>query len=77
MELTILSSGKVKFEIFPGAVLEGNLGELENIYPTIPAIEVTIPHVLASYYSTYFKSYSAVQIKSLRYLNKLFTAICE
>jgi len=28
--------------------LEGNLGKLEKLYPTIPAIEVTIPHVLAS-----------------------------
>ncbi len=27
------------------AQLEGNLDELEKLYPTIPAIEVTIPHV--------------------------------
>jgi hypothetical protein len=47
MELTILSYRKVKFENF-AASLEGNLGELDNKYPTIPAIEVTIPHVLAS-----------------------------
>jgi hypothetical protein len=25
--------------------LEVNLGELAELYPTIPAIEVTIPHV--------------------------------
>jgi hypothetical protein len=31
------------------AHLEITLGELENKYPTIPAIEVTIPHFLASF----------------------------
>ena len=35
--------------------LEGNLGELEKLYPTIPTIEVTIPHVHASLNSTFFK----------------------
>jgi len=30
------------------AFLEGNLGNLEKLYPTIPAIEVTIPHIHAS-----------------------------
>jgi len=37
--------------------LEDNLGESENKYPTIPTIEVTIPHVLASWNSTFFKKY--------------------
>jgi hypothetical protein len=35
--------------------LEVTLGELENKYPSIPAIEVTIPHVHASCDSTFLK----------------------
>jgi hypothetical protein len=35
-------------ENFLVVYLEGNLGELEKLYPTIPTIEVTIPHVHAS-----------------------------
>lgn len=62
---TILSSTTVVCENFSAADLEVNLGELENLYPTIPAIEVTIPHFLASSNSTFFKSYTLVQIKSL------------
>jgi len=31
------------------AALEGNLGDLEVLYPSIPAIEVTTPHVHASF----------------------------
>jgi hypothetical protein len=53
------------------ACLEVNLGYLENKYPTIPAIEVTIPHVLASLKFTLFKKYTSVQIKTYRYNNIL------
>jgi hypothetical protein len=35
--------------------LEDSLGDLEKLYPSIPAIEVTIPHFLASVNSTYLK----------------------
>jgi len=36
------------FETHNKTSLEIPLRKLENKYPTIPAIEVTIPHVLAS-----------------------------
>jgi len=48
------------------AYLEVNLRELENKYPTIPAIEVTIPHVHASLNLLQLK-YAIVQIKTYRY----------
>jgi len=41
-------------ENFSVAFLEVNLGASENLYPTIPAIEVTIPHIHTSLNSAYF-----------------------
>jgi hypothetical protein len=41
------SEQKICFENFV-ADLESNLGELDELYPSIPAIEVTIPHVHTS-----------------------------
>jgi len=40
-----LSSIEKYFENLSVVVSEGSLGESKNKYPTIPAIEVTIPHV--------------------------------
>jgi hypothetical protein len=44
----MLSPEKVVGENISVFSSEVNLGKLEKLYPTIPAIEVTIPHVLAS-----------------------------
>jgi hypothetical protein len=46
--MTVTELRKVWFEDFSVAVLEGFLGESKNKYPTIPAIEVAIPHLIAS-----------------------------
>ncbi len=62
----ILSSRKVGCENFCVADLEVNLGESIEKYPSIPAIEVSIPHFHASLNSTFFKRYIANPIKSLR-----------
>ena len=42
--MIILSSGKEVLRNFSMLVSEVSLGESKNKYPTIPAIEVTIPH---------------------------------
>jgi hypothetical protein len=42
--ITVNELRKEWFESFSGAVLEGFLVESKNKYPTIPAIEVAIPH---------------------------------
>jgi hypothetical protein len=46
--ITVNGLRKVWFEGFRVAVLEGFLVESKNKYPTIPAIEVAIPHLIAS-----------------------------
>lgn len=46
--MTMYGCEKVWLEVFLEAGLENVLGGLENKYPTIPAIEVTIPHFNAS-----------------------------
>jgi len=51
----MLSSRKVVCENFFVVCLAGRLDELKNLYPTIPAIEVTIPHAHTSLNSTFFK----------------------
>jgi hypothetical protein len=43
-----LSSGKKMFESFSTAFSEDSLDESKDMYPTIPAIEVTIPHLNSS-----------------------------
>jgi hypothetical protein len=49
MKLTsIPSSRKVWFAFAIMDFSEGFLGESKNGYPTIPAIEVTIPHLYSS-----------------------------
>jgi hypothetical protein len=44
--ITVNELRKVWFEGFSMAVLEGFLGGSKNKYPTIPAIEVAIPHCI-------------------------------
>jgi len=56
-------SEQKSIENFSVAFSEGDLGKLENKYPTIPTIEVTIPHVLCL-----LKFY--VLLKVHLYLNK-------
>ena len=71
-----LSSTEKLFENILVTVSEDSLGESKNKYPTIPAIEVAIPHVYASLNSTFLKS-MAVTIKSLRCLIYLLIVIQE
>ena len=65
----MLSPEKVVGENISVFSSEVNLGKLEKLYPTIPAMEVTIPHILASFNSVLEKE-ATVQIKSLRCLAK-------
>jgi len=62
---------EVEFNGFSEAVLEGSLGDLENKYPTIPTIEVAIPHFnFPPRNSTYReKPNIPLQIKTLRCSN--------
>jgi hypothetical protein len=45
-EMTVNELQKAWFERFLEAGLEGFLGGSKNKYPTIPAIEVAIPHII-------------------------------
>jgi hypothetical protein len=69
---TILSSTQENTANFKVDFSEVSLGESKNKYPTIPAIEVTIPH-FSFLLNTTLPNLTNVNIKSLRCLQNSLT----